>query len=100
MDNCLQSIDLIPGREGKNAILAGWVDAIKKHDEVVTQVEEWMDVVDAKKAVFLEQDRIYKNHSIAWRQLNDDPDEYHKYLDSWKPAYRDVSIAIAVVIAS
>jgi len=57
---------------------------------VVTQVEEWMDVVDAKTAVFTEKDRVYKNHSIAWRQMNNDPDEYRKYNLDWKLAYREV----------
>ena len=60
MDNCLNTIKLIPGRDGKNAILKGWIDAIKKHDELVIKVEEKMDIAEAKKAVYVEKQRVYE----------------------------------------
>lgn len=60
MDNCLNTIELAPGWDGKNAVLMGWFDAIKFHDEKVVIVEQRMDVVDAKKKIFLEKQRIFE----------------------------------------
>jgi Holliday junction resolvase len=60
MDNCLNTIKLTAGRDGKNAVLSGWHDAIRHHDEVVIIVEEKMDVADAKTKVYLEKQRVFE----------------------------------------
>jgi hypothetical protein len=33
----------------------------------------------------------WQNHDIAWKQLNDDPDDFDKYRNKWKPEFKDVS---------
>lgn len=116
MDNCLNTIELAPGWDGKNAVLMGWFDAIKFHDEKVVIVEQRMDVVDAKKKIFLEKQRIFEvggkdmdgsarcvwgltfnpprlprqNHNLAWNALNEDPDEFIMYCNKWKPEFTAV----------
>ena len=66
MQRALQTIRLIPGRDGKNAILSGWKDAIREHDEMVLKVEEQMNVTDHMKHLNIEQQRLYQVRAQAW----------------------------------
>eukprot|EP00952_Eustigmatos_sp_NYUAD-ZCMA_P011375 46261-Eustigmatos_ZCMA.PRE.1 len=64
MDNALNNIKLVPGRDGRDAVLAGWINAIQTHDNIVKVVEQRMDVADAKKSLYLERQRIFQVRDV------------------------------------
>jgi hypothetical protein len=63
MDNALNSIKLGPGRDGKNAVLMEWFDAIKAHDVIVINMEEAIEIAENKNRAFLETQRVYEVRS-------------------------------------
>uniref|UniRef100_A0A7S1XWC5 Tyrosine specific protein phosphatases domain-containing protein n=1 Tax=Phaeomonas parva TaxID=124430 RepID=A0A7S1XWC5_9STRA len=84
-DNALLTLDVAAGKGGNDAVIVGWVDAVREHDELVVQVEEVMHEVKLARKEFQHQRRLSNNWERFWLTANDRPDELQEYLEL-KPA--------------
>jgi hypothetical protein len=72
-------LKLIPGVQGRGAVVAGWTDPIKKHDEVVLLVEEGLELEKRLAREFKSADRVATNWAVAYGLINDDPTALEAY---------------------
>jgi hypothetical protein len=72
-------LKLIPGAQGRGAVVAGWTDPIRKHDEVVLLVEEGLELEKRLAREFKSAERVATNWSVAYGLINDDPTALEAY---------------------
>lgn len=73
-------VKFIPGKDNIGAIVYGYIDAIKSHDDVVKRVEERWAEVDEIRKNFNKMNRQFRNMDGAWTSMNQRPDEFQEYL--------------------
>ena len=75
------ALELIPGQDGKGAIVRGFTDAISGHDACVKAVEDkWLELEGLKKD-FNRKNRLYRNFDGAWNTMLDNQAEFDEYLE-------------------
>eukprot|EP00968_Pinguiococcus_pyrenoidosus_P009510 scaffold736_cov254-Pinguiococcus_pyrenoidosus.AAC.34 len=77
--NALLAFRIEAGRDGRNAVLTEWLDAVGAHDDIVVKVEALMKQVREARRVFQRQRRFVKNLSGLWMVTNDRPHELREY---------------------
>ncbi len=78
-------IDLVlefrAGKDGIGATIKCFLDAISKHDEIVTQIENQMNSVKEFKRIYRKKNRLFRNLDSAWNLMMTNPVEFNEYLD-------------------
>src|SRR3546814_267693 len=68
-----------PGRNGDNAVVMGWLDAIAAHDTAVKDVEDCIETFETNKKEYLECSRELRSWEAAWPLINVFPQEMAEY---------------------
>jgi len=95
-DNVLLTLDLAPGTESRNAVVANWKTPVRDHDTAAGACEQQMFAVDSLRREFVATNRTYKNWETAWLLMNDRPEELEEYLDL-RPKMNDFRERVALM---
>lgn len=79
-DNALLTFALLPGADGRDAVVTGWKHPIREHDEAAEKVEVQMREVEKLRRELVRESRIQKNWESAWLLMNERPEEFDEYL--------------------
>jgi hypothetical protein len=74
-------IDFRPGKDNIGAIVKNFIDAIRKHDQIVVEYENALKIVAEKKKVYRKRNRLFRNLDSAWNVIMTNPSEFQEYLD-------------------
>ena len=72
IDNLGLTVELIPGADGKGAIVKGFISAIDLHDDIVKKVDDQVIMLKGIRRDFTKKNRMYRNLDGAWSVLMSD----------------------------
>ena len=75
------TLKVVPGADGLNAVVVGWITPIDDHDAAAGSCEKQMLEVDCLRKEFDAKNRTFKNWETAWLLMNDRPEELEEYLE-------------------
>lgn len=75
MDHMGLTVEVIPGAEGRGAIVKGFIDAISLHDDMVKNVEDQTLALKNIRREFTKKNRMYRNLDGAWNTFMSDHQE-------------------------
>lgn len=68
-----------PGKDGDNAVVLGWLDAISAHDSAVKTVEDLIDVYEDSRKEYMAYSSELRGWEAAWPLINVFPQEMAEY---------------------
>ena len=68
----MNAVRLVPGRDGKGAVLQDFVDPVAPHDILVRKCEEKMDEIDAYRRTWKTKQRIAEVGAVRGVVVNVD----------------------------
>ena len=87
IDHLGLTVELIPGADGKGAIVKGFIDAISLHDAMVKSVEDNTLALKNIRREFTKKNRMYRNLDGAWNTfMSDHQEDFEEYV-SFLPSF-------------
>jgi hypothetical protein len=72
IDNLGLTVELIPGADGKGAIVKGFISAIDLHDDITKKVDNQVLLLKNVRRDFTKKNRMYRNLDGSWNVLMSD----------------------------
>jgi hypothetical protein len=86
-DRVDQALLFVPGKNGIGAIVRGFIDAIRRHDELVKNIEDKLRAIDDIKREYKKKARLFRNFDNAWTAMYEPT--FEEYLEL-KPTMADI----------
>ncbi len=73
------TIEFIPGKDKKGAIVRRFINGIPNHDAIVKSIEEKMDLINEVNNNLKKKLRLFRNLDAAYNMMLTSPDDFDEY---------------------